>query len=79
VAINYDCGNMGYSIDYWHNSHDLVKGWRIMKRLGNYLSLGLWLFACSWLIFGIKVNIVDTIFTIVLVGLLYVIIKLWND
>lgn len=25
VAINYDCGNMGYSIDYWHNSHDLIK------------------------------------------------------
>ena len=24
VAINYDNG-MGYSIDYWHNSHDLVK------------------------------------------------------
>ena len=50
-----------------------------MKRLGNYISLGLWLFACSWLIFGIRVNIVDTIFTIVLVGLLYAIIKLWND
>lgn len=50
-----------------------------MKRLGNYISLGLWLFACLYLIFGIKVNIIDTIFTIVLVGLLYVIIKLWND
>lgn len=24
VAINYDNG-MGYSIDYWHNSHDLIK------------------------------------------------------
>ena len=50
-----------------------------MKKLGNYISLGLWLFACLWLIFGVRVNIVDTIFTVVLVGLLYVIIKLWND
>lgn len=50
-----------------------------MKRLGNYLMLGLWLFACLYLILGIKVNIVDTIFTIVLIGLLYVIIKLWNE
>ena len=49
-----------------------------MKRLGNYLSLGLWLFACLYLIFGIRVNIVNTIFTIVLVCLLYVIIKLWD-
>ena len=24
VSINYGSG-MGYSIDYWHNSHDLVK------------------------------------------------------
>lgn len=24
VSINYGNG-MGYSIDYWHNSHDLVK------------------------------------------------------
>lgn len=50
-----------------------------MKRLGNYLSLGLWLFSVLWLIFGIKVNIVDTIFTIILMGLLYAIIKLWNN
>lgn len=50
-----------------------------MKRLGNYLSLGLWLFACSYLILGVKVNIIDTIFTIILIGLLYAIIKLWNE
>ena len=50
-----------------------------MKRLGNYLMLGLWLFACLWLIFGVKVNIIDTTLTIILIGLLYAIIKLWDD
>ena len=50
-----------------------------MKRLGNYLSLGLWLFGTLLLIFGVKVNIIDTIFTIIQVVLLYGIIKLWND
>ena len=50
-----------------------------MKRLGNYLALGLWLFACLWLIFEIKVNIVDMILTIILTTMFYLMIHLWND
>ena len=50
-----------------------------MKRLGNYISLGLWGFAFLWLIFGIRINIVDMIFTIVLITMLYLILHFWND
>ena len=50
-----------------------------MKRLGNYLALGLWLFACLWLIFALEVNMVHFTFTVILMGMLFAIIKLWND
>lgn len=50
-----------------------------MKKLGNYLMLGLWGVAFLWFIFGIKVNIVDMIFTIVLTTMFYLILHFWND
>lgn len=50
-----------------------------MKRLGNYLMLGLWLFASLWFIFGIGANILDVAITILLGVLLYGIIKYWKD
>lgn len=48
------------------------------KRIINYIVLGLWGFELFWFIVSLKANIVDMLFTIVLIVELYLIIKLWE-
>ena len=48
------------------------------KRTINYIALGLWSFGLFWFIVSLKANIVDMLFTIVLIVELYLIIKLWE-